>query len=66
MKLTKLERLAVAMMEVMGDPDVDLDIRKKVRLAYDAIEAHSSRSDRGSLRVSGSEADPTAPARADN
>jgi hypothetical protein len=38
MQLTKLERLAVAMIEVLADANIDIRLRRILRDAYDQVE----------------------------
>jgi hypothetical protein len=38
MQLSKLEKLAVALIEALADPDIDLALRKALRETYDRVE----------------------------
>ena len=38
MQLTKLERLAVALIEVLADADIDIKLRRLLRDTYDEVE----------------------------
>jgi hypothetical protein len=38
MQLNKLERLAVALIEVLADADIDISLRRTLRDTYDLVE----------------------------